>query len=381
MRKLEELLGDKVFSGIIVILDNKSNIIDANDEFLRLLGFTFNEIYDKHITELIVPDEKSLFLDLVFVQDVSNIMTLKFYHKSGAFRFFSFSIMNFDNYKILFGNTLKKDFLAKKFKYMSKKISNIDEIFKNIDVNDIRDLLSFEGNSLSLLLDLMPIEVWVKDKIGKYVFVNEKYTMATGITTNNSLLKDDFQLFSKETALAFMETDDLAKKSGKKISFSFENSDKQFATYSEVTKIPIYNNLGKYIGMLGFSVNTSHSKAIEILLEKEKKRLMFVLDNVDGMVFEINSNSELLFVSGNLRKLLGFEMDNKELMDFFLRSDKTTVAREKLNLALSGKKVLVDSTIMKQRINFNLNPIKNEDGTFNIVGFGNIVSNGGDNNE
>lgn len=377
MRRVKELLDDKAFGGIIVILDNKSNIIDANNEFLSLLGFDFEDIYNKHITDLIVPDEKSLFLDLVFVQDISNTMTLKFYHKSGAFRFFSFSIMSFDNYKILFGNTLKKDFLAKKFEYTSKNETNIEKIFKNIEVNDIKELLSFEGNSLSLLLDLMPIEVWVKDKMGKYVFVNEQYTKSTGVTPEASILKDDFQLFAKETAKSFMETDDLAKKSGKKISFSFENNDEKFATYSEVTKIPIYNNSGKYIGMLGFSVNTSHSKATELLLQQEKKRLMFVLDNIDGLIFEINSKSELVFVSGNLRKLLGIDITNAKLMDLFLRNRKTTAAREKLNLSLSGKKVSVEMTILKQLLSFTLNPVENIDGTYNIVGFGSLVASRG----
>lgn len=381
MENYKELLNDKSFSGIIVILDNKSNIIDANEQFLSLLGFAFEDISNKHITELIVPDEKSLFLDIVYTQDVSNTMTLKFYHKSGAFRFFSFSIMNFDNYKILFGNTLKKDFLARKYEYKSEKKTSIEGIFENIVVSDIRELLSFDNNPLSLLLDLMPIEIWVKDKIGKYVFVNETYSLATGVKLEDCLMKDDYQLFAKETAKSFVETDDLAINSGKKISFSFENSDEKFATFAEVTKIPMFNNEGKYIGMLGFSVNTSHSRATEILLKQEQDRLLFVLDNIEGMVFEINSKSELEFVSGNLRKLLGFDMDNNKLMDLFMRSSKTVIAREKLNLALNGKKVFVEAKIMDKKINFSLNPIRNNDGSFNIVGFGSIVTNGGDSND
>ena len=371
MKNYKQLVDDKVFGGIIVVLDNKSNIVDANNEFLSLLGFTFNDISDKNIVDLIVPDEKSMFLDLTFINGVSNIMTLKFYHKSGAFRFFSFSIFNFDNYKLLIGNTLKKDFLAKKFEYTRKSNYNIDKVFENIEANNIRDLLSFEGNSLSLLLDLMPIEVWVKDKLGKYVFVNETYTVATKIKNEDCILKDDFQLFSKETAKSFIETDELARKSGKKISYNFETIDENLSSFAEVTKIPIYNNVGKYIGMLGFSVNTSYSKATEIMLQKEKDRLLFVLDNIEALVFEISSSYELLFVSGKLKKLLDFDMDNKEIMELFLKSPKTSEAREKLELALNGEKVIINAMIMEKQISFSLNPVKNNDGSYNIVGFGN----------
>ena len=132
MDEFKSLLENTDFEGIVVMLDNKSNIISANDNFVKLLGFTFDEIKEKNIIDLIVPDEKALFFDLVYNQDVSNILTIKFYHKSGAFRFFSFSILNFHKHKILFGNTLKKDFLARKYDYFNDNDTKIKKIFKKI---------------------------------------------------------------------------------------------------------------------------------------------------------------------------------------------------------------------------------------------------------
>ncbi len=381
MKHYIELLNDKSFSGIIVILDNKSNIIDANANFTSLLGYSLEEIMNTNIIEMIVPDEKSLFFDLNYTQDISNTMTLKFYHKSGAFRFFSFSIMNFDKYKILFGNTLQKDFLAKKYEYLSEKTEQIGNVFDNIDADDIKDVLSFQGNSLSLLLDLMPIEVWVKDRFGKYIFVNRTLLEATGFKFTDYLLKDDFQIFSAETAKSFVETDELTKISGKKISFNFETSDEQLSSYAEVTKIPIYNKARKYIGLLGFSINTSYSKATEVLLQKEKDRLLFVLDNIDGMIFEIDSNSKLQFISGNFKKMIGFEMKNDEIMNIFFKSTSTISAQEKLKLALSGQKIIVEAKIMGKTFSFNLTPIKNDFGSYNVVGFGSLVLNGGGEND
>ena len=245
-------------------------------------------------------------------------------------------------------------------------------------VNDIRELLSFEENPLTLILDIMPMEVWVKDRIGKYVYINDTYTKATGIKLEDCLLKDDYQLFSSDTAKAFVEADELAIKSGKKISFSFENVDKTLASFAEVTKIPIYNNVGKYIGLLGFSINTSYSKSTEILLEKEKARLKYIMENINEFVFEVNSNGDLLYASEKIKKLLGSGLNNKEIMDLFFNSNKTLEAKEKLKLALNGEKVLIKSVIMNKEISFSLNPVENSDGSFNIIGFGSLVTIGGD---
>jgi PAS domain S-box-containing protein len=378
MEYYKELLNDKSFSGIIVILDNKSNIIDTNEQFLNLLGYNFEDVLNRHITDLVVPDEKSLFFDLVYTQDISNNMILKFYHKSGAFRFFSFSILNFDKQKILFGNTLKKDFLAKKYEYVSKKNELIENIFENIDADDIKEVLSFQDNSLSLLLDLMPVEIWVKDKLGKYIFINETFIKATGMSFTESILKDDYQLFSPETAKSFVETDELAKSSGKKLSYNYETSDEKLASFAEVTKIPIYNKKGKYIGLLGFSVNTTYTKSTEILLQKEKERLLFVLANLNVMVFEINPKQELIFISENLRKLLGMKMENKDLIDLFFANKNNVNAREKLNLAFNGEKVIIEIEIMEKLVSFKINPVKNNEGTYNIIGITNNVFIGGE---
>lgn len=377
MEYYKELLNDKSFSGIIVILDNKSNIIDTNEQFLNLLGYNFEEVLNRHITDLVVPDEKSLFFDLIYTQDISNNMILKFYHKSGAFRFFSFSILNFEKQKILFGNTLKKDFLAKKYEYVSEKNELIKNIFENIEADDIKEVLSFQDNSLSLILDLMPVEIWVKDRLGKYIFINEAFQNATGMSFAEFVLKDDYQLFTPETAKSFVETDELAKTSGKKLSYNFETSDEKLASFAEVTKIPIYNNKGKYIGLLGFSVNTTYTKSTEILLQKEKERLLFVLANLDVMVFEINPKQELIFISENLRKLLGMKMENKDLINLLFDNNKNINAKEKLNLAFNGEKVIIEIEIMEKLVLFKLNPVKNNEGTFNIIGITNNVFIGG----
>jgi hypothetical protein len=58
-------------------------------------------------------------------------------------------------------------------------------------------------------------------------------------------------------------------------------------------------------------------------------------------------------------------------MELFLKSPKTSEAREKLELALNGEKVIINAMIMEKQISFSLNPVKNNDGSYNIVGFGN----------
>ena len=207
MRKLKELLDDKVFSGIIVVLDNKSNIIDANNEFLSLLGFTFEDIDNKHITDLIVPDEKSLFLDLVFVQDISKTINLKFYHKSGAFRSFSFSIVNFENYKILFGNTYHivgvkditeqqmviKQYHAEK-KYLNRALESIKEGVIICNINNVITLFNSKASQISGIKAANAIDKNIIDTI-KVIDNNDKLV---DYLTTEDFKNDDVLILSKD---------------------------------------------------------------------------------------------------------------------------------------------------------------------------------------
>jgi PAS domain-containing protein len=376
MNNFSSIIENKDFAGIMLVLDRNFNIERANDNFLNLLDYKEIDIFGKQLSDLIVPDEKSIFFDMVYSQDISNNVTLKFYHKSGAFRFFSITLLDFDERKIVFGRVIKKEFLNTKYEYYNEIQTDIGKMFDMIDVENIRDFISFEGNPVSIILDLLPIEFWIKDRYGKYIFGNRRFTDSTNLKMENIYLKDDFQIFSEETAKNFAVSDHLAIDSGKRLSYIFETNGVELNGWAEVTKIPVFNKQNKYIGILGFSTNISEQKAMEFNYQKEKERMKYLLDNVSGFVFEIDSKVELLFISGELTKKLGISMEHIGDTNMFSIHSNVAEIREKIQLAQNGNKVTMKSKIDNISLIITMTPVIKEDGTITIVGNGKEVPQG-----
>ncbi len=373
MVDFKSLLDSKEFLGVLIVVDKNLKIVEANNKFLDLLGYSNGLLKGKQIVELIVPSERNLFLDMVYKQDVSNTITLKFYHKSGAFRFFSIAVMNFGENRLIFGTTVQKKYVTSRYEFNSDLSLSIDEIFNNVEVDNIRDLISFENNPVSLILHLLPVEIWVKDKYGKYLFANEQFLKATNKTTEEYYMKDDFQIFDFEVAKSFVETDEEAIKLAKKLTFSFEVDHKDLIAHSEVTKIPIYNKTGKYIGIVGFSLNITHIISAEKKLEEESRSFKHLVDNIEGLIFEINNLGYVTFVSGKLSDKLGFKNDSDEIVNIFEARYATPELKEKVKLALNGVATEINSSIANLNVVFRLNPFKNEDGTYTIAGQGFVL--------
>ncbi|MBN2604779.1 MAG: PAS domain-containing protein [Bacilli bacterium] len=373
MNNFSSIIENTDFAGIMLVLDRNFNIERANENFLNLLDYKEIDVFGKQLSDLIVPDEKSIFFDMVYSQDISNNVTLKFYHKSGAFRFFSITLLDFNERKIVFGRSIKKEFLNKKYEYYNEIQSDIGKMFHMIDVENIRDFISFEGNPVSIILDLLPIEFWIKDRYGKYIFGNRRFTDSTDLKMENIYLKDDFQIFSEETAKNFVVSDHLAIDSGKRLSYVFETDGVELNGWAEVTKIPVYNKQGKYIGILGFSTNITQQKVMEMNYKQEQDRMRYLLDNVSGFVFEIDSKGELLFISGDLAKRIGFSIERATDKNMFSVHSGMPEIREKIQLAQNGNRVEMKTKFGDVDVLITMIPVKKEDGTIAIIGNGTEV--------
>ncbi len=373
MKDFNLLLDNDNFDGIVVILDNHLIIQDANKNFLNLLDYDKRDIINNPITDLIIPDEKSVFLDMAYKKTLSNFISIKFYHKSGAFRFFSITILDLAEHRIVIGKTIKKEFIANNFVHHNELQVDMKKLFENIETDNIRDFISFKDDTISLMFNLLPIEVWIKDKFGKYIFGNEKYTAAIHMEINDILMKDDFELFHSETAKAFLSTDLKSIESGKSLSYSFETNSKNLAGSAEVTKIPIYNKYKKYIGILGFSIDTTHIKSGEKEIVNENTRLKEILGATGSLVFEMNSDGDITYYTGKLSSDLGFDNDNSNSISIFSLIPKSSELTEKIALAYNGVPVSFQANIHGIDVKFSLVPKIDKDGANKIIGFGNKV--------
>jgi len=347
------------FSGVVILLDKNSNIIRFNEKFGRLQGYQESDLYMTPFVDIIVPEDKSLFLESSFNMEQSYDFTIQCYHKQGAFRYFSFNMVNFKEYSILFGKMIKKQF--NNYEYIDETLNYLQNAINNLDAEDISDIIIRDDKNMSMILDLFPIDIWVKDRFNRYVFVNNVFKIHTGHSIDDVYLRDDFQLFSKEIAKEFTSSDKEAIEKGTKINYTFYSSINKLYNWTEVTKIPLYNTKKEYIGLLGFSADITESKSVEEKLKSVVNKYSFALNKTNVLVMELNLEYKVIFSGGKLITKLG--LNNKKISQTHIDElFQYKNVKNLIDLSLNGRVNTIYTEINNQsiKIEFHPNYEKNE---------------------
>ncbi len=117
------------------------------------------------------------------------------------------------------------------------------------------------------ILNNIPNAAWLKDRMGRYVAVNDPYCKSLGMEAKDLVGKNDFDIFSPELAEKSQKEFNEVLKSGKRAPFNETRIDPGGRTlHSEKVKTPIFNETGEVIGVIGIIYNVTNSKEIEVSL-------------------------------------------------------------------------------------------------------------------
>lgn len=136
--------------------------------------------------------------------------------------------------------------------------------------------LAESENLLRAVIDGTTDAVFVKDRDGRYVFVNRGAARATGTAPENMLGKDDTAVFAGETARRLRANDVEVMRSGKTATYEEDAtaSDGARHTYSS-TKAPWHGATGEVIGIIGIARDVT-----ERLRSAEEDRLLADVSDV-----------------------------------------------------------------------------------------------------
>jgi len=360
------------YKGIVCIFNSSDFIEYANKTLISLLGYKVEDLKSLKITDLIVPDEKSTFFDLFYADNLSHTTTVKFYHKSGSFRYFSIMVYDLGSDFIVIGNLINRNFEGYEFELMNDDYV-FEDIFQEIETSDISSFIRGESLQLRLILDLIPIDIWIKDTNHRYIFANKSLSKHTGIAPNDFLSKSDFDLYESNIASDFLASDQITIEAKKKISFTFEAKSKKLLTWTEVTKVPIYNKDSKFIGLIGYALDISDVKRIEKSLNDETAKLDFALKNFNGIMFGVNNIGAVVFCEGSMVEDFDFIVKDNNLIDYFSRDGINIEFQEKLRLSLNGESTRLLTEVNGISMDFRFSPIYNDNGALTVMVFGNKV--------
>jgi len=120
---------------------------------------------------------------------------------------------------------------------------------------------------LQTIIDTIDGEVFVKDRQGKYLFVNRAFGRDFGVDPKDVIGKDDYFVFPTEAAAKLQENDKriMAAKKAENIeeSGTFEG---KFLTYL-TNKVPLIDDNGNVIGICGIGLDITRQKELEKALK------------------------------------------------------------------------------------------------------------------
>ncbi len=147
--------------------------------------------------------------------------------------------------------------------------------------------------------------IFVKDQMGRYLFLNEAAATVIGKPLPEILGQDDTLLFDAESAVDIMARDRQVMASGQVYTGEETATALGITRTFHSTKAPYHDEHGKIIGIIGISRDITDRKAVERALQLTQ----FSIDRAVDSIFWINPESEILYVNDAAVRTLGYSRE------------------------------------------------------------------------
>lgn len=297
----------KSISETVCITDMMENIIFVNNAFNNNFGYDKEEVLGKHIS-LIRSDK-----------NISNVInqilpaTLKGGWKG----------------ELISRKKSGEEFLISVSTSVIKNDENIPIALISVAV-DITDRKKFENElqqsrqMLQLILDNVPQRIFWKDINSKYLGCNKSFAKDAGISTPEDIIgATDYDMPWKSAEADFYRSiDSEVMKNDKPVYHLIEPQTHLNGEISwlETNKIPLLDEYGNVVGILGTYEDISERKKSEEALKESEERFRSLIDNMIEAALIIDWDGEIIFANNSAAKLVGLsdpkEGINKKVFNF-----------------------------------------------------------------
>ena len=291
IKNLPSVLKDMVemLSDSVLVIDNEFNILGCNSAFrefsseTELLGknfFSCLSFFDSDMKTVLTRNNYREFID------GKTILNMK-----GKFLTMSIADLGMRNFGFNGHAVIIKD--------MTKEKAAESDLMRN----EIR---------YRTALDNIPSPVWMKDDLGRYVAINMAYSKLHG-GEGSIIGKTDSEIFGEKIANDFAKSDEIAIKSGLTYRESTEYSSKLGKGYSLISKTPIFDSKGNFMGIAGISVDVTDYVKETLEGRKLNKIIHAIIEGTELFTVILGLDDDLLYISKTARNILG---SNFELSKF-----------------------------------------------------------------
>ncbi len=171
---------------------------------------------------------------------------------------------------------------------------------------------------LRAVADETPDAVFVKDRGGKYLLMNEAAARFVGKSAAEVIGKDDTELFDPDGARRLMERDRQVMESGRAESFEEVVTAAGVTRAFQSTKAPYRDGSGNVIGLVGISRDITKQKRVEEAVRLSEERLRQAVRVANLGIFDHDHITESVYWSPEQRAIHGWEAERAPTVSDFV---------------------------------------------------------------
>ncbi len=183
------------------------------------------------------------------------------------------------------------------------------------DVTHLKELeekLSWERNLLLAIINAIPDHIYVKDREHRFLLVNRACTRHLGFSSPEKLIgKTDFDLHPPELARAYWEEEEGILTTGG-ATLNIERQADDFSTgvrkkiWITVHKVPVHNEEGKIVGMVGINRDITERKLMEEALRDSEREKVLILNALEDLVTYFEPDLRVVWANEAVFRNFGF---------------------------------------------------------------------------
>jgi PAS domain S-box-containing protein len=158
---------------------------------------------------------------------------------------------------------------------LNGKIIGLINFVRNVtERKNLENSLNKERQEQQTMLDSIPAWIYYKDKANHFIHVNKALADTMGVPKKDLEGKFLNDIFPKEQAENYFKDDQKVMASGKSITHIIERvSSPQGILWAQTDKIPYKDERGNIIGIIGFSVDITQARDLEIAKDENLANL------------------------------------------------------------------------------------------------------------
>ena len=158
------------------------------------------------------------------------------------------------------------------------------------------------------LINGLPLLLWLKDRQGRFLLVNQSFAESCGQASPQAVLgKTDLDLWPREKAELYRTQDAEVMDSGRPRTLIEEINDKGTPTWFETYKAPVRSRDGRILGTLGFACDISERMRQEAASRHDQAQLAYVLATIGEGVWDRDLLTDRVTHNPRWCELLGLD--------------------------------------------------------------------------